>query len=73
MFIVIYTIAWLLSSLGLSLLGFLAGRFGRKLPLLDDALPWTLHWGEILRDESRSARPYDHHPRALPWPDEPPR
>ena len=44
MFIVIYTLAWLLSALGLSLLAFLAGRFGRKLPLLDDALPWTLHW-----------------------------
>jgi len=45
MFIVIYTIVWLVSALGLFLFGFLAGRFGRKLPIIDNALPWTLHQG----------------------------
>ena len=68
MFIVFYTIAWLMSSLGLSLLGFLAGRFGRKLPIVDDALPWTLHWGEIQRDGNRLGAPHDQSLRTPPWP-----
>jgi hypothetical protein len=54
MFILIYTAMWLLASLGLLMFGFLAGRFSRKLPVIDNALPWTLHWGEILPDRSRS-------------------
>jgi hypothetical protein len=45
MFIVIYTAVWLLASLGLFLFGFLVGRFARKPPVIDDARPWTRHWG----------------------------
>jgi hypothetical protein len=68
MFIVIYTAMWLLASLVLLMFGFLAGRFSRKLPAIDNALPWTLHWGEILPDHSRSQTPSDQLPRIPPWP-----
>ncbi len=46
--IVILALLWLVSSLILFLFGFLTGRFARKLPVIDDNLPWTLHWGQIL-------------------------
>jgi len=38
---------WAVSLLGVFLFGFLFGRCARKLPIVDDTLPWTLHWGEI--------------------------
>ncbi len=68
MFFVIYTAIWLLASLGLLVFGFLAGRFSRKLPAIDNALPWTLHWGEILPDHHRSQALRDQLPQAPPWP-----
>lgn len=68
MFIVTYTALWLLASLGLFLFGFLAGRFARKLPVIDDALPWTLHWGEILPVCARTEATRAEIPGIPPWP-----
>jgi hypothetical protein len=41
---VIYTLIWLLASVGLFLFGLMIGRCARKLPVLDEVLPWTMHW-----------------------------
>lgn len=68
MFIVIYTALWLLASLGLFLFGFLVGRFARKLPVIDDALPWTLHWGETLPVCARTEGTSGEFPCIGPWP-----
>jgi hypothetical protein len=31
----------------MSLFGFFVGRCSRKLPIIDDNLPWTMHRGQI--------------------------
>lgn len=43
MFTITCVFAWLVSSSGICLFGFLVGRCARKLPVLDDFLPWTMH------------------------------
>lgn len=68
MFIVIYTILWLLASLGLLLFGFLLGRFARKLPVIDDSLPWTLHWGETMPVSAETNAMRGETPCIPPWP-----
>jgi hypothetical protein len=68
MFMVIYTILWLLSALALLLFGFLTGRFARKLPVIDDALPWTLHWGEILPVSAHAEEEPTHLVGPSTWP-----
>ena len=40
--IVIITTLWLTSSFFLCLFSFWVGRCGRKLPIVDDKLPWTM-------------------------------
>jgi len=67
MFIVLYTILWLLASTSLFLFGFLTGRFARKLPIIDNAVPWTLHWGETPPGDATR----DAIPQTPFWPGEP--
>jgi len=40
--VVIYITLWLAYSLFLCLFSFWAGRCARKLPILDEKLPWTM-------------------------------
>lgn len=47
MFIVIYTLIWLACSLTICLLSFIVGRCARKLPVIDDGLPWVLHRSHV--------------------------
>ena len=71
MLIVIYTAMWLLALLGLLIFGFLAGRFSRKLPAIDNALPWTLHWAKsclIAADPRHQAISFRRRHRWLPGP-----
>lgn len=68
MFMLLYTALWLLSALALLVFGFLAGRFARKLPVIDDALPWTLHWGEIPPPSVHADESSAHFPGAPTWP-----
>jgi len=70
MFIVLYTILWLLASTSLFLFGFLTGRSARKLPIIDNAVPWTLHWGEILPDDAPRDATWQV-PQTPIWPGEP--
>jgi hypothetical protein len=46
-FIVIYTLIWLACSLTICLFSFFAGRCARKLPVIDDGLPWVLHRSHV--------------------------
>ena len=43
MLIVTYVIIWLVSSVILCLFGLFVGRCARKLPVIDDKLPWTIY------------------------------
>jgi hypothetical protein len=48
MFSVFFVFLWMITLPGIFLFGFLLGRCARKLPIVDDTLPWTLHWGETI-------------------------
>jgi hypothetical protein len=48
---VIYTILLLTCPLALFVFGFFVGRCARKIPILDDNLPWALHRGQIPRED----------------------
>jgi hypothetical protein len=43
----IYALILIACSSILGLFGFFVGRCGRKLPLIDDHLPWAIHRGQI--------------------------
>jgi hypothetical protein len=45
MLTLIYGIATLAMSFVMSLFGFFVGRCARKLPVIDDKLPWAIHRG----------------------------
>lgn len=47
MFLAACVFLWVTSLLGVFLFGFLFGRCARKLPIIDETLPWTLHWGQV--------------------------
>ena len=58
-----YAFVFVASSVTMGLLGFWIGRCARKLPIIDDNLPWTLHRGqmpaaadELAKEDSGSAR-----------------
>jgi hypothetical protein len=42
MIVVIYATLWLASSLFICLFSFWLGRCARKLPIIDENLPWTM-------------------------------
>jgi hypothetical protein len=42
MIFIIYTISWLACSFFMCLLSFWIGRCSRKLPIIDQNLPWTM-------------------------------
>lgn len=47
MLTLIYGFALVAASLAAGLFGFFVGRCARKLPVIDDNLPWTLHRGRF--------------------------
>ena len=47
MLTLIYGFALVAASLGAGLFGFFVGRCARRLPVIDDNLPWTLHRGRF--------------------------
>jgi hypothetical protein len=58
MLTVTYMILLLACSSTLGLFGFFVGRCARKLPIIDDKLPWTISRGQALipAEESQSAQ-----------------
>lgn len=64
MAVTIYTVLLLACSFTLCVFGFFVGRCSRKLPILDDNLPWTLHRGQIpVEDCQRKQKPTTEPPR----------
>ena len=55
MFLATCVFLWVTSLLGVFLFGFLFGRCARKLPIIDETLPWTLHWGQVVPECGRDA------------------
>jgi hypothetical protein len=47
MYAVIYAILLPACSFAMALFGFFVGRCARKLPIIDDNLPWTMHRSQI--------------------------
>jgi hypothetical protein len=47
MLAVIYILLLPICSFVMSLFGFFVGRCSRKLPIIDDKLPWTMHRSQI--------------------------
>jgi hypothetical protein len=60
----IYALILLACSSILGLFGFFVGRCARKLPIIDDHLPWALHRGQIPHTDQNS-RPT---PTPARWP-----
>ena len=58
MFVVIYTLVWLAVLVATNLFSFAFGRCGRKLPIIDDGLPWVMHRSTIPTYEGSGA-PFD--------------
>lgn len=44
-------------SVIMGLLGFWVGRCARRLPMIDDNLPWTLHRSQVPAADANSAQP----------------
>lgn len=60
----IYALILIASSSVLGLFGFFVGRCARKLPMIDNHLPWALHRGQIPHADQNS-RPT---PAPARWP-----
>lgn len=55
MITLIYGFALLVSSSTLGLFGFFVGRCARKLPVIDNHVPWAIHRGQALGQSKRRA------------------
>ena len=53
MFTLIYGFALVASSFTLGLFGFFVGRCARKMPIIDNKLPWAIHRGQALAAQSK--------------------
>jgi hypothetical protein len=71
MFLLICMFFWAVSLLGIFLFGFLFGRCARKLPIVDDTLPWTLHWGEIAEPRECDTAAHGQAQPRRSWPGSP--
>ena len=61
----IYALILIACSSILGLFGFFVGRCARKLPLIDNHLPWAIHRGQIPHTEECQRRPT---PAPARWP-----
>ncbi len=53
MLTLIYSFALVASSFTLGLFGFFVGRCARRMPIIDDRLPWAIHRGQALAAQSK--------------------
>jgi len=54
MLILIYGFAMVASSSTMSLFGFFVGRCARRVPFIDDNLPWAIHRGQAIQPKRRA-------------------
>lgn len=71
MFLAACVFLWVTSLLGVFLFGFLFGRCARKLPIIDETLPWTLHWGQVVPACGRDAAAPVQAKAGRSWPSNP--
>jgi hypothetical protein len=55
MLTLIYGFALVASSFTLGLFGFFVGRCARKMPIIDDHMPWAIHRGQVAAQSKRRA------------------
>jgi hypothetical protein len=55
MIALIYGFVLVASSFTLGLFGFFVGRCARKMPIVDDKLPWAIHRGAVAAQSKRRA------------------
>lgn len=67
MAIAIYTILLLVCSFTLCIFGFFVGRCARKLPIIDNNLPWTLHRSQIPAENCETKEKPLTEPPSWPW------
>ena len=53
MLTLIYGFTLVASSFTLGLFGFFVGRCARRMPIIDDRLPWAIHRGQALAAQSK--------------------
>ena len=53
MLTLIYGFALVASSFTPGLFGFFVGRCARRMPVIDDRLPWAIHRGQALAAQSK--------------------
>jgi hypothetical protein len=68
---VIDIITWLACSFGLALFGFFVGRCARKLPIIDDRLPWALSRDQTMHANEDQQRACEHPSGKPRWPSDP--
>lgn len=71
MYLAACVLVWAASLLGIFLFGFLFGRCARKLPIVDETLPWTLHWGQVVPPSGRDAAVPGQNQAGRSWPSNP--
>ena len=57
MFVAEYALLIIICSFGLGLFGFLLGRCARKIPIVDNRMPWTMSAGEAQRHGEEGKSP----------------
>jgi hypothetical protein len=67
MFTAMYALILIACSSVLCLFGFFVGRCARKLPLIDNHLPWTIHRGQIPHTDECQPRPTQPAGRRPPY------
>jgi hypothetical protein len=55
MLTLIYGFVLVASSFTLGLFGFFVGRCARKMPIIDDHMPWAIHRGQAAAQSKRRA------------------
>ena len=55
MIALIYGFVLVSASFTLGLFGFFVGRCARKMPIVDDKLPWAIHRGAVAAQSKRRA------------------
>jgi len=54
MLVLMYGFALVVSSFAMGLFGFFVGRCARRIPVLDDNLPWAVHRGQASQLKRRA-------------------
>ena len=54
MLVLMFGFALVASSFAMGLFGFFVGRCARRVPFIDDNLPWAIHRGQAIQPKRRA-------------------